>query len=130
MEWHCPKLYTRIMVMKTYSIMLPICTYTAGIILMSIQNDDKLYFLYTVIIVFISAICMAINIWKSEPQKRFKNSILELGYCLFLYSLMKLLTPVLGNIISSFLIIITCVIYINKINPIFMGRNLLKTNKK
>ena len=113
--------------MKTYSIMLPICTYTAGIILMSIQNDDKLYFLYTVIIVFISAICMAINIWKSEPQKRFKNSILELGYCLFLYSLMKLLTPVLGNIISSFLIIITCVIYINKINPIFMGRNLLKT---
>lgn len=116
--------------MKMYSIMLPICTYTAGIILMSIQNDDKLYFLYTVIIVFISAICMAINIWKSEPQKRFKNSILELGYCLFLYSLMKLLTPVLGNIISSFLIIITCVIYINKINPIFMGRNLLKTNKK
>lgn len=115
--------------MKTYSIILPICTYTAGIILMSTQSNDKLYFFYTVIIVFISAICMAINIWKSEPQKRFKNSILELGYCLFLYSLMRLLTP-LGNIISSFLIIVTCVIYIDKINPIFMGRNLLKTSKK
>ena len=64
--------------MKTYSTLLPICIYTAGIILMSIQSDDKLYFFYTVIIVFISAIGMAINIWKSETQKRFKNSILEL----------------------------------------------------
>lgn len=98
--------------MNSYNILLPICSYTGGIILMSIQNNDKGFYIYSTIIVLVSAVFMAKNIWKLPAKIRLKNAILELGYCILSYSLMIILTPILGNIITGILIIVVCLIYI------------------
>lgn len=97
------------------------------------SNDDLPLFICKFNIIYnnnidfniLSAVVMAINIFKeSNSSQRFKNALIELTYCLMIYLTMNYLSMYIGNIYSSLLAIIECVIYLNFINPKLMNRKI------
>lgn len=108
---------------------LPICAYTAFIILSCAETNISNFNIYVSALIFIAAVVMAINIMKLSPADyRTKCALWELGYCIVIYGFMKILDSIIGNICSGMIVIICCIIYLRYINPKFMHRYILPTN--
>lgn len=106
-------------------IFQPITFYTAMMICLYLFVNSTLFTTIILILIFLSAVVMAINIFKeSNSSQRFKNALIELTYCLMIYLTMNYLSMYIGNIYSSLLAIIECVIYLNFINPKLMNRKI------
>lgn len=111
---------------KNLKVGLPICAYTAFIILSYAETNVSGFRIYTSILVFIAAILMALNILRiSNPQYRLKCALWELGYCIIVWETMKILNNIAGNILGGIVVIICCIIYLKYINPKYMHRYIL-----
>lgn len=93
-------------------VCMAIGAYTGGLILSTVETNIPSYFLFTFIITLLPAIGMAFLIWFENPQVRFKKAIKELGFCAVMVLVARLLPLVVGNIISSFILCVLCVLYI------------------
>lgn len=112
-----------------HKIFQPITIYTSMMISFYLFVNSPIFSIIVLGLIFISAVFMAINVFKEEnSSQRFKNTLLELIYCLLVYITMNYVTIYIGNIYSSLLVIIEYVIYLNIINPQLMNRQIL-TNK-
>lgn len=110
---------------KSLKVGMPICAYTAFIILLYTKTDVIGFRMYVTVLIFLAAVTMAINIIKLSPEKyRLKCALWELGYCVTIFVLMRILERVIGNIFSGIVIIICCIVYLKYVNPKFMSRNI------
>ena len=121
------KVFGRIIMtnLNQHSTVYPICTYTAGLILLSMDNNSMLHFLISLIIIFLSSIIMAKNIWCLPSNLKLKCAVWELLFCITQFCIVSLSYYILGNVISSILNIVICLIYVKKINPRYTGRRIL-----
>lgn len=110
---------------KDFKVGLPICAYTAFIILLYARTEISGFKIYVSVLILIAAVLMALNILKLSPSKfRMRCAVWELGYCITVYFLMYYLNYMVGNILSSVFVIVGCIIYLKVINPKYLHRNI------
>jgi len=104
----------------------PIALYTSMVIsIILFTNSDIFTFIMYGLLV--AAACrMGFNILVIENSSlRFRNSLIELTYCISIYLISMIVNKYMGNIISSLAIILIFTIYILRINPLVMQRHII-----
>lgn len=104
----------------------PIALYTSMVIsIILFTNSDIFTFIMYGLLV--AAACrMGFNILVIENSSlRFRNSLIELTYCISIYLISMIVNKYMGNIISSLAIILIFTIYILRINPLIMQRHII-----
>ena len=99
---------------KNYDVMV-VGAYSGSVILSTVKTNDRLFFLYATFWVFLFALLMAVNIARLPRTVRAKTAEKELLYCILIYCLATFLTPVIGNVCSSVIILVCCVLYVKYI---------------
>lgn len=112
-------------------IFQPITIYTALVISFYLFINSPLFSKIVLVLIFISALFMAINTFKEKnSSQRVKNTLFELMYCVLVYITMKYGSRYIGNVYSSLLVVIEYLIYINIVNPKLMNRQIFTSIKK
>lgn len=105
----------------------PIAAYTGFVIASRIQTNAEGYVLYIAVLTVIAGTLMGWNIWRDRNLAcRSRNARIELGYCLVVYLVMQIGTPVIGNVLSGLVVIACCMVYLHRINPRLMGRRIFR----
>lgn len=106
----------------------PIALYTSTAICIILFTKSELFTWIMYALLLIAAITMGYNVWvQKENSLKFKNLMFELMYCMGVLFVARILNSYIGNIITSLIIILIFTIYIEKINPIFMKRQLIRS---
>lgn len=92
-----------------------IIAYTGGAVLYTIKTNDPFFPLFAIAVTMIPAIFMAINILKLPAEARMRTALKELGYCAVICCLVLFVEPLIGNVFTSVIIMICCVVYIKYI---------------
>ena len=103
----------------------PIAMFAGSIILKSIAYNDHLLSSISIVLIFITASMMGLNILKmSDPHFRRKCALSELLFCVIMWILVQFLNPIIGNILVSLLCAATTHIYVYIFCPKILGRTL------
>lgn len=105
-------------------VLQPIANFTAMTICFHTLKEDKIFSVCLLIIISVSVVRMAINIFH-DKKHRSKNALIEFAYVLIVNLTMIYLTPLITGFYSACLVIAECVIYAYVINPKYMHRNLI-----
>lgn len=104
-----------------HKVFQPIAAYTGFMIAFHIRTNDHNFYVFISVLIFIAGTLMAWNLWREpDKQRRFKNALIELGYCLATYIIMTFGTEVIGNVYSGIILIACCIIYLKVINPKYL----------
>lgn len=102
----------------------PIVRFTSMTICFHTLKEDKIFSLCLLLIIFVSAVRMAINIYH-DKQHLLKNALIELTYVFIVNLTMIYLVPIITGFYSGCLVIVEFVIYVHIINPKYMHRKLI-----
>lgn len=89
-----------------------IVAYSASASLYTIETNDPLFPVFAVILILAAAVWMAVNILRLPRRIRTKMAVRELCYCVLIYCIVTFLEPVIRNVLTSVVIAICCVVYI------------------
>lgn len=114
-----------------YKIFLPIAAYTGFMINSKIISNVPGFYVFTSMSIFIAGILMVWNLWReSDNQRRLKNALIELCYCLIIYTIMTFGTKAIGNVYSGVIVLACAIIYLLVINPKYLKRTIFDLDKK
>ena len=99
---------------KNYDVMV-VGAYSGSVMLTTVKTNDRFFFLYAAFWVFLFALLMAVNITRLPTAVRAKTAGKELLYCILIYCIATFLTPIIGNVFSSVIILVCCVLYVKHI---------------
>lgn len=85
--------------------------YTGFAVLSTVRTEDSGFYVYVSALIFLAAIIMAIHIARLPKEIRRKMAVKELGYCVTVYCLVTFLPSRIGNVYTSLLVIVCCVLY-------------------
>jgi len=86
--------------------------YTGSAILSTAEANDPGFALYTSFLIMISAVMMAINIFRLPADIRLRAAVKDLLYCIIIYCVITFLESIIKNILTTVLICICCALYI------------------
>lgn len=110
---------------KRYKDIFPIIIYAGNLILYAISTEDLTLRTISTVLVFISAVCMGINVWKLPSFKRKHCAVIELVFCIITFWASYYLPRFIGNILSSVCIISIVCIYVFIIAPKWLQRKIM-----
>jgi transcriptional regulator with XRE-family HTH domain len=85
--------------------------FSGAMVLSTIETSDPGFPMFCIIMAFIPAILMGINILRLPAQIRLRIAMEELCYCILLYCMVTFLEPIIRNVYTAILITTCCVIY-------------------
>jgi len=100
----------RIRLPENYDVFI-VGAYSGSVILTTVKTNDPVFRLYSTFWVFLFAVLMAVNIARLPADIRAKTAYRELAYCVVVYCVASFLTPVIGNVFSSAIILLCCILY-------------------
>ena len=85
--------------------------FSGAMVLSTIETSDPGFPVFCIIMAFIPAILMGINILRLPAQIRLRIALEELCYCILLYCMVTFLEPIIRNVYTAILVTTCCVIY-------------------
>lgn len=110
---------------KRYKDLFPIIIYAGSLILYAISTEDLTLRTISTVLVFISAVCMGINVWNLQSSKRKRCAVIELVFCVITFLASYYLPRFIGNILSSVCIISVVCIYVFIVAPKWLQRKIM-----
>jgi len=96
---------------RTFEI-IAIVAYTAMAIMSSIRTNDPGFKIYASVCILIPAVIMVVNIGRLPTEVRLNMAMKELAYCIVIYCTVTFLASAIGNVFSSVIAYICCVLYV------------------
>ena len=90
---------------------LAVGAYSGFAILSTVRTDDPGFYIYTAVLIFAAACVMAYHIFRLPAEVRLKTAVKELVYCVLVWGIVTFLPDRIGNVFTSAIVLILCVVY-------------------
>ena len=102
---------TRNSILKRNLEIVAVGAYTGFAIMSTIRTSDPNFYIYASICILAAGCWMAFNISRLSREVRLSVALKELAYCAVIYCIATFVPPRIGNVFTSVIILIVCVLY-------------------